>query len=90
MIINVNTRVDSLLYRRIADFKTKVDNSLRDDLKKQSDKIDWSTEKIETTLLKDYSFCKCGDRLIVQMSVEEFEDIDPFEKVRGLKDKTYE
>jgi hypothetical protein len=90
MIISVNTRVDSLLYRRIADFKNKIDNSLRDELKQQSDNIDWSTEKIELTLLKDNSFCKCEDRLIVMMSVEEFESIDPFELYKGLKDKTYE
>jgi hypothetical protein len=85
MTIDASVKTDALNYNRISYYKNKIDDYLRNELKMKSDNIDWETEKITTETLSPDSFCKCGNRLIVTMTVITKEDA--FLKYKGNKDK---
>jgi hypothetical protein len=70
MTYDVSTFVDATIYSRVKDVQDSIHNCLREQLNNKSENIDWTTEKIETTLFK-YSNRKCEDKLLITLSVEE-------------------
>lgn len=65
--VEAETFVDMKLYNRVASIRVRVHEMLRDELRKKSNNILWSTETIETTYVSGDR--RCEDRLLVKMKV---------------------